>query len=280
MTPPPPPGRGQIAIVAIVGTLVAAGVAAAVLLVFGDGSGQTSDVLPTGAATVPSPREEARTRTGEASSGLAEGEVGARATGALAGTVATGRYVQAGSFRTVEGAATEQSRLREAGIDVSVVESDQAQDLYPGFQVLLAGPFAAGAAAQATVRALKENGVPSAFARNLSPARAIPGPAALAGVWDGTLERSGSERSSENGTLEASMAFRGDGRLASLDVPSLNCAVDLPLREAGEVSFSYGPASGCVDAGAWTLRPSGDELQVVLLPESSTVIVLGTLQRR
>jgi hypothetical protein len=187
--------------------------------------------------------------------------------------------VQAGSFRTVEGAETERRRLREQGIDVNVVESDRAQELYPGFQVLLGGPFSGHGAERAMVRRLRDNGVPSAFARSLSPARAISGPQAIAGRWTGPLERTGTSQSNLDGTLPVTLMAEADGHLASIEFSSLHCTLDLPLESATAFSLAYGQAGGCVGGGVWSLRPQGDSLSVVLLPPDTDVIVIGTLSR-
>lgn len=281
--PPPPPSSGltpkprrrgrTIAIAVLALLLVAAGAAAAIVLLGGEDSKQT-EALPQDASTVPA-TTAVPTRTGEAGSAT---ETAAPA--ATAGTIGAGRYVQAGSFRTVPGAEAERQRLEEEGIRVMVVESDQVQELYPGFQVLLGGPFPSSGAERALVRRLHGEGVSSAFGRALSPAAEIAGPEAVAGRWSGTLERSGSDRPALDGPLPVTLTAPADGQPATLEFESLNCEIELVLQDATDVSLTYGQEGGCVGGGAWRLRASGDELSAVLLPPDSETIVLGTLDRR
>jgi hypothetical protein len=185
--------------------------------------------------------------------------------------------VQAGSFREPENAEAERERLAAAGIAVKVIESDEAQDLFPGFQVLVAGPFDTAPAARATAKRLRANGVPSAFPRPLHPARKVSGPEAIAGEWRGTLERSGSERPGLNGILQASLSATSDGRAARLEFPELGCSVDLSLNAATPVTLAYRQSGGCVGVGEWRLRPEGSRLGLTLLPPDTDTIVTGNL---
>jgi hypothetical protein len=271
---PKPRRRGRtIAIAVLVVLLVGGAAAAAIVLLGGDDSKQT-EAAPRDASTVPE-TTDVPTRTGEAGS---PSEAAAAAT--TAGTIGAGRYVQAGSFRTVAGAEAERQRLEDDGIRVMVVESDQTQELYPGFQVLLGGPFTSSGPEQAMVRQLHGDAVPSAFGRALSPAAEIAGPEAITGNWTGTLERSGSSNPALDGPLPVTLSAAADGQLATLEFGSLSCEVELALRDATDVSLTYGQEGGCVGGGAWRLRPSGEELSLVLLPPDSEEIVLGILDRR
>lgn len=278
---PPPPGepapkprrRGRIALLAALALLVVGGGAAAAIVLLGGEDSKQAETSTGEASTVPE-TTTVPTRTGEA------GPAGAASTAPTAGTIGAGRYAQAGSFRTVPGAEAERQRLEEDGIRVMVVESDQAQELYPGFQVLLGGPFTSGAEERAMVRRLHGAAIPSAFGRALSPAAEIAGPEAIAGEWEGTLDRSGSDRASEDGPLPVTLTAAADGQTATLDFTSLNCEVGLALRDESEVSLTYGQEGGCVGGGSWRLRPSGEELSLVLLPPGSETIVLGVLDLR
>jgi hypothetical protein len=263
-------------IAAAVGLLLGAGVVTATILLLRDDDSTTASA-PQGSSTVPAGAAKVPVRTGTASSSTPSPGAPVNA---AAGAIEAGRYVQAGSFRTVAGAEEEQQRLEAEGADVSVVESDLAQELYPGFQVLLGGPFFDRGSERALLRQLRENGVPSAFGRDLSPATTISGPAEIAGQWAGTLERTGSEKPSLDGPLQVTLMVESDGRLATLDVPSANCAVDLQLETATAISLTYGPAEGCLGPGDWRVRPHGESLSMTLLPPDSEEIVLGELQRR
>jgi hypothetical protein len=271
----PPRRRRAVLGAAIAGLLIGGAVASAVLLLGGDEDKRPSEAPPSATATVPAGTESVPSASGEATSSPAGGSANA-----ATGSVVAGRYVQAGSFRTVDGAEQERQRLAGQGVEVDVVESSQAQELYPGFQVLLGGPLFGRSSERALLRELRENGVPSAFGRQLSPAGTIAGPAAIAGRWEGTLERSGSDRSDLNGPITVSLAGVGGGDIAVLQVPSINCEVELPLHGAGDVALTYGPAQSCLGPGTWDLRPHGDSLSMTLLPPNSDVIVLGTLHRR
>ena len=285
-TPPTPPparrrsGRGRTVLLALlIGLLAGIGAGAAVLLLGQGEDEKRSETGPSQAATVPATQAPA-TESGEADS-AAGGEAGAamaEASGATVGLVVAGSYVQAGSFRSPENAEGERDRLVAEGVEVEVIESDQAQELYPGFQVLVAGPFETAAAARPTLRLLRDSGVPSAFLRPLSPAREIAGPEAIAGNWSGELERSGSDRPSLNGKLRTLLRAAPDGRSAELEFPELGCSIDLSLAAATAVALAYRQASGCVGVGEWRLRPEGGSVALTLLPPENDTIVLGNLR--
>lgn len=282
--PPPPPAptrtpeapkqrrrRRVLLPAALVALLIGGGAAAAIVLLGNDDSSQ-EEVAITDPATIPAP-DRAPTRTEEASAASAPNAP-------AVGTIGAGRYVQAGSFKTVAGAEGERERLEAEGIRVIVADSAQAEELYPGFQVLLAGPFTGDDAERAVLRRLHEEGVPSAFARGLSPAREIAGPEAVVGQWSGSLERTGGNRREPNGSLPVTLSAAGSGQAAHLRFRDLNCEVELTLSETTEVALAYGQEGECVGAGEWDVRPSGDEISLVLLPPDTEVIVLGTLYRR
>ncbi len=254
--------------------LVGAGVATAVLLVGGDGKSSASTAaLSSHAATVPATPNAAETSTGTTSSAPPS----AAPSSPAAGSIGAGVYVQAGSFRTTAGAEAERLRLEAAGILASVVESDQAEELYPGFQVLLGGPFVEATERRSMVKRLHRNGVPSAFARPLSPAVAIAGPEDAAGTWVGTLELSGFARPNRDGRLQVTLQVDPDGRQASLEIPDRNCSVGLSLLAASELSLSFSQDRNCLGAGDVVMRPGGEAISVTLLPPGAKAIVVGRL---
>ncbi|MEX2107428.1 MAG: SPOR domain-containing protein [Solirubrobacterales bacterium] len=254
--------------------IVGAGVGTAVVLLGGEDS---DDGGPTTTAqeTVPS-TESPVTQTGE---GTTTTPTTGAPTQRVVGAVEAGRYVQAGSFRTVAGAETEQARLAAAGIPVTVVDSDAAQDLFPGFQVLLSGPFTSSSEEEQMLKRVKGE-VPSAFARDLAPALEISGPGDVAGEWTGELERTGTVRSGLNDDLSAVLYAAPDGQTASLAFDGIDCEVDLSLVELTAFTLGYEQGSDCVGGGRWSLRPSGVELIATLLPPDTDVIVVGSLLRR
>lgn len=269
--------RRRARVLAFVCLAVALGgaVAATVLVLTGGGGSESSGLVATdtGASSIATVPEttEATTSTGNASSPTTVAPTQA------VGTIEAGSYIQAGSFRTVAGAEAEQQRLEAAGIDVYLADSDQAEELYPGFQVLLAGPLGSGAEGKSMLKRLHGNGVPSAFVRPLSPARAISGPEAAAGSWSGTLEVSGLGRPRQEGPLEARLSMDTDGHSGQLEFTERNCVVDLSLLAATDVTVSYAQDHGCVGAGDWAVRPEGEAVALTLLPPNSEAIVLGRL---
>ncbi len=270
--PAPPKARRRTALwVAGAIILAGAGAAAAILIASGGSSSSTTVLVGSDGTTA-------------AGSGDVETEAAAETAGGptepAADTVEAGRYVQAGSFKTVSHAEEERERLAAAEIDVQVVASDGAEQLYPGFQVLLAGPFEADGQEAATVKALQTNGVPSAFARGLSPAAEISGPAATAGLWSGTLDRSSGEHPSLTGSLPVTLQMNSDGRAGVLEFEDGDCSDDVILSEATATTLSYTQSRPCAASGDILIRPAGDVLMLSLLPSDSDVLVLGKLSPR
>jgi len=268
-------GRGGAMVLAAVaaGLLLGGGFAAAVLL-GGEDAEPPTGPAPGSAATVPIETAEPTRESGEADSPAKAPD---RRLPPPAGSAVAGQYVQAGSFRTVAGAGEEQLRLASHGIEVEVVASDRMQQLYPGFQVLLAGPFAAPGPIRSVLKRLHDNGVPSAFARRLDPAAAIVGGEAIGGRWSGALERSGSEQEWLNGSLRVTVTGSADGRTAQLDFSKPDCETSLSLAAASAVALTYDQRRECVGDGQWHLRPRGSSLSLTLLPPDSDVIVVGEL---
>jgi hypothetical protein len=192
-----------------------------------------------------------------------------------------GRYVQAGSFTILADAEAEQRRLARRGIEVEVLESDRAEELYPGFQVLLGGPLHSSRAAKTLLRRLHRDGVPSAFARHLEPAAGGSGYGAVAGRWRGSLEESSSESPGLDRTLPVTLTMTSDGHEGSLNVPALHCRAELTaVASRPGFSLTFEQSGTCVGSGAWHLRPSSGGLDLTLFPEESDAIVLGSLARR
>jgi hypothetical protein len=240
-----------------------------------DGDSEGDDSTAATQVTVPSSASPT-TQSGEATSSSPVPEPVAQRD---VTPVEAGRYVQAGSFRAVANAQAEQSRLADAGVDVAVIDSDGAQDLLPGFQVLIGGPFASSAEEARMLKRVHAEGVPSAFARDLSPALPISGPDAVAGEWAGEMERTGTVRSGLNGDQSVELDAGPDGQTASLSFEGLGCTAGLSLVEVTGYTLVYEQDSDCVGDGLWSLRPDGAELSMTLLPPDTDVIVAGTLRR-
>jgi hypothetical protein len=251
------PRRGPVAIGAAVAILVVgAGVAAAILLGAGGGSSTTTVVKTAADRGRPAPAP-----------GTPEG-----------GAIEAARYAQAGSFQTLEHAEAERLRLAAQGIDVKVVSSDLAEELYPGFRVLLGGPIHSHAEAAELLSQLHRNGVPSAFVRELTPAGDAE-PAAAAGDWSGSIERTSSEHPRLDGTLAISLSLAEDGASGSLELPGLGCHAGLSLNSSARNVFDYAQAPPCAGAGTVRLRLSGDELLATLPSPQTDSFSLGTLNR-
>jgi hypothetical protein len=272
--PPPGPSPGgrnaPWALVALVAGLFAIGGTVVLLTSGGEAGSRATGRSTDGDGGIP--------RGGGSGSGASDGS-GHRTVVSSESTIEAGRYIQAGSFRTSAGGETERRRLAGDGVDVSVFESDEAQELYPGFQVLLAGPVYSSGNERSLLRELHENGVPSAFSRDLSPARTLQSPAAVLGEWVGTVERTGSSQPGLNGTLPVTLRAVEGGVIAELEFSDPRCEAELTIDGRTSFSFSYGQSRNCVGGGSWRLRPNGDELAAVLFPPDTDTIVLGTLQR-
>jgi SPOR domain len=249
---------GPLLFLAVAIMLTVAGIAAALLL-SGGGASSTTTVLTSGGG---SSRSGGNSPTGGSSP---------------ASSIEAGRYVQAGSFKFVADAEKERRRLAEAGIDVEVVPSEEAQELYPGFQVLLGGPLHTGSAERSLLEKLHRDGVPSAFARPLTPARAEPPYGKLApGTWKGKLEESSTSRPRLDRTLPVTFVTSAGGREGTLIFSDIECVAALKAEPSAGPSLRFGRSSGCF-AGSWRVRPSQGGLMLTLLPSGSDLIVLGEL---
>jgi hypothetical protein len=249
---------GALVFLAVAIVLAVAGVAAALLL-SGNGGSSTMTVV---------------TRSGGASD--TGGASGAAAT-LPSGLIEAGRYVQAGSFKFASDAEKERQRLASAGIDVEVVPSEEAQELYPGFQVLLSGPLHPGPEEATLLKSLHRNGVPSAFARPLTQALPAPSYSKLAlGTWTGQLEESSTSRPKLDRTLPVTFVTSANGKEGMLIFLDINCVAELQAEESAGPILRFGRKSGCF-AGSWLVRPSDDTLMLSLLPPDSDLIVLGEL---
>lgn len=253
--------RGGVAIWAgLVIVLLGAVTGLAILLLSDQGSSRTTVVVDEETAG----REEVTTTVESGSESVATG-------------VTAGLYLQAGSFRLVANAEAEQERLAAAGVKVDVISSDDARELYPGFQVLLAGPFNSASEEQRTLKALHRNGVPSAYARPLSPASGIEDPAQIAGNWSGVLDRTSGERPRLDDEFEVTLEIASDGRAGTLVFETEGCSEELTLTEVGPTTLAYAQDSDCVADADLLIRPAGTEVMISVIPLDTDVLVTGTL---
>lgn len=193
------------------------------------------------------------------------------------GSVEAGRYVQAGSFKAPGDAESERQRLTSLGIETQLIASDQAEELYPGFQVLVVGPIQGRGEEGATVNDLRHHGVPTAFARDLTPAVSNVGYGAAAGDWSGTLEEISSAHPRLNRKLTVIASFESSGRAGQMEVSDLHCRLNLTASGSSGTTLSFNQDPTCLGSGIWRLRPSGSSLMVTLLPPENDLIFLGTL---
>jgi hypothetical protein len=262
--PPNDPRRSRAAIwVAAVIVVVGAGAALAILLASGGGSASTTVLVSNGTTTTVEMTTTETTATVDEES----------ATDAVEG----GRYVQAGSFKTLAHAEAERERLAEAGIDVIVVSSEDVEEFYAGFYVLLGGPLAMSSEETSMVKALKGSGVPSAFAREVTPALEIGDPADLAGYWRGALDRSSAERPGLNRSLPVTLEMDSDGVTGTLEFETDGCQDELTLSETTDTTFTYALTELCAGRGDLLVRPSEGQLMLSLFPLDTDVLILGRL---
>lgn len=275
-----PPQSGRVAFW-LAGAIVVIGIgaAAAILLAGGGGSSRTTVVFDTSEGSrdaTPRTVETTDDETAETPTEATTPASSSRTGEGVSGGIDAGRYVQAGSFRTLSHAEDEQERLGAAGVEVEVVSSDGAAEFYPGFQVLLAGPFVSKSEEKGVVEGLKRNGVPSAFVRDLSPAPALEGPEEAAGTWEGEVERSSDERPGLDGDLPVRLEFSSDGETGTLETGS--CSEGLTLAEPGRATLTYAQDRLCISGEELFVRPTEEgQLMVTLLPLDSDAIILGTL---
>jgi hypothetical protein len=190
------------------------------------------------------------------------------------GSIEAGRYVQAGSFKFAQDAEKERRRLAAAGVDVEVVSSDSAQELYPGFQVLLGGPLRAASEGALLLKSLHRNGVPSAFARPLTPA--LPHGKLGDGTWTGKLEESSTSHPRLDRTLPVTLTTSEGGKEGLLIFLDINCVAELQAEPSPGPILRFERSSGCF-AGSWQVRPTGRNLMLAFLPPDNDVIILGEL---
>jgi hypothetical protein len=193
------------------------------------------------------------------------------------GSIEPGRYVQAGTFKFIADAESERERLAADGIRVDVVRSEEAQELYPGFQVLLGGPVRSAAAENSLLRKLRHSGVPSAFARPLTPAQGASPSELGGGTWTGELEESSTTKPILDRGLPVTFVVSADGQEGRLTFADPRCVAELEAEPSTGPSLRFGRSSGCF-AGTWRVRPTEDGLMLSLLPADSDVIVIGELR--
>lgn len=247
---------GAVIFLALAIVLAAGGIAAALLLSDDGGSSPTTTVVTQGSDTA------------------GEVENGSAAEASAPGSIEAGRYVQAGSFKFAADAEKERRRLAAAGVDVAVLPSEEAEELYPGFEVLLGGPLRSGSEEALLLKKLHRNGVPSAFARPLTPA---PPHGRLGdGTWTGKLEESSSSHPKLDRTLPVTFVTLDGGTQGRLIFLDINCVAELQAEPSSGSTLRFGRSAGCF-SGSWRVRPVGDNLMLALLPSDNDVIVLGEL---
>lgn len=190
-----------------------------------------------------------------------------------------GRYVQSGSFRSLEGAEEEVARLRGHGIDVFAIPADQVDELLPGFQVLLVGPLAGAAEERRVVRELERAAV-SGFGRDVTPSVELSGPSSAAGAWSGEVEQSSLRGAARPTTYPVDVTIAAGGETGTVDYPEDECGGTLTLIEDDGYSLAYAETveyGPCIRGGVWHLRPTAEGMKAVWLHDSRDIMVEGTL---
>lgn len=190
-----------------------------------------------------------------------------------------GRYVQAGSFRTPDGAQEEVERLVGEGVAAYAIAAAEANELLPGFHVLLVGPLSGSREERLAIRELEQAQV-SGLGRSLTPSASLAGPEAAAGTWEGSFEQSHLRGSRGPSTYGIEIEIAADGESGTVEYPGRDCQGSLTLIEDSEYSLAYAESieSGpCPAGGVWHLRPEGTELTAVRLHEDLQIFVHGTV---
>jgi len=265
-TPDELQGRNRTAIAAIAILIVGAGVAAAILLAGGGGSPTTTVI-----------QSATGGRADAATGGVDTIESEEAADSTSANPITAGRYVQAGSFQTAAHAEIERSRLAKQGVDAAVVSADDAQQLYPGFQVLIVGPVDSHAEEVATLQALHRNGVPSAFAQELTPAEGDVDPGSMAGSWSGELELTSAEHPDRDGALPVTLTVAEGGATGTIDFRGNSCHTNLSLASSGGPVVSYVEGPPCAEVKSVQTRLTGNGMMVTLLSPGTGTFARGTL---
>lgn len=270
--------RGPLLALAAFATclLLGGAVAGAVYLLSGDDSGGGTipgkGGLPIGGVTPPGPGGAGSGTTGSG------GDDGRDDPSPGLSPLAAGRYVQAGSFRSPEGAQREVDRLVGEGIDVEAVPADWAGELLPGFQVLLVGPLATSGEEKQVLRQLEDASV-AGFGRDLTSSETVPGPEAAAGEWSGELERSHLRGGRRPSVYPVDFAISADGESGTVEHVERDCSGSLTLIDDTGYSLAYAESieSGdCPRGGVWHLRPRTGEITAVWLHDDIHVMVDGT----
>lgn len=219
-------------------------------------------------------------RVGETGTGEREGEEDDTSGPGELSELTPGRYIQAGSFRSAEGAQQEVDRLTEAGIAVEAIPAAEANELLPGFQVLIAGPLSGARREKQTLGALERADV-TGLGKDLTPSTAVAAPNAVAGTWSGVVEQSYLRGSRRPSIYEIVLTIAADGEAGTIEYPGRECEGQLDLIEEAGYSLAYAEtieSGSCPDGGVWHLRPEGGgELTAVRLHEDREIMVHGTM---
>ena len=188
-----------------------------------------------------------------------------------------GRYVQVGSFRGAPRAEEEADRLRAAGLDADVYDTNAIVQLQPAFFVILAGPFAGSAGEDRAVGRARRAGIAGARRHFLEPATETDPPA---GYYDGTLSRKAAAGSPMNREIAATMDFSSDGQSATATFATPRCRSELQLSGTAGATWTYDEtvtSGDCLSGGTWSAKSSGSELRLTWWHPDRTYFVVGTL---
>lgn len=205
---------------------------------------------------------------GGPSDGSSEGEGGVETEGGESSGLIAGLYVQAGSFRSADGAESEAGRLAGYGVDAEVVPAAWTNELLPGFQVLLVGPLATSGEERRVLRALERANI-SGFGRDLTPSDSVAGPESVAGDWRGRFEQSDlrGARPPTTYVVELTLDREGEG---TVEYPGRGCFGTLSLIDDDGFSLAYAETIGsgsCPGGNVWHVRPRGTGIVAVRLHE-------------
>lgn len=257
--------------------LIAAGVGVATLAT-GDAKPGVSVSTQTVGQTTTIVRGTTETVTTGDGPGTTPASTGSETT--LTPTFTAGRYVQLGSFRTGARASAEASTLQARGVDATVLASDDAQELLPWFQVVVAGPVTSTAEAQATIRAARAAGVPDAFRRPLTPEVSAADPTLLAGTHRGRMRQTSAGDTVADKRVPVTMTFAEDGQTGTVVYDDPACSGSLTLDTADGAALTYREtidSGSCTQGGAWRIKRASSGLAATWRRAGRLYFVSGRL---
>jgi hypothetical protein len=200
-----------------------------------------------------------------------------------AGDFTPGSYVRLASMRRRAAAEHLAGLLSDRGVPARVINSDEVEELFPGFAVVVSGPVRSKARARTLIRRAKGLEITDAVQVPLSPASGGPiDVSGLNGAWRGTLSQAGAARAEDNRQLATAITFAAGGRRARIRYPGVPCSGDLSfVRTDGAIAvYSQRITFGdCPQGGTWMLRLRDSRLAGTWRRQDAPMFIAGYLTR-